>query len=432
MRGMSAARMKALSVVVAFFVLCFAIFIWFLQGTATQVPFISPTGYITQITIKDVDNLVPASKIRIAGVEVGGVRTVTQRPPNGVLVKFAITMKGAAPLHQGVKVLVGNKSLIGDTYLDVIDGTGPAIPDNSTLPDSAAVQSTQLDDVIHDLNPPTRVALGSMIRSVGAATQGTRDDTALTATGLGGLGGQGRTALDALNAQTADLRSLGGNTATLMKALDTQQGEIATLVGNAQRITNSVAGQHQALEDSIRLLPDVLRTAVTASGKITSLGHHLEPVAHGVREASPDLKVALNRLRPTTKDLRDLLPFLRGTLDKLPDTFDRTSDFKDDVGDVSPAAVDILRDLNPIIRYAKPYGPEVGAFFDLFNAEFKGTDEAGVHYARLLVQFNEASAQSPLKTSLGAVYYNPIPKPGTGARPGPWKGLYPHIQRDGN
>jgi phospholipid/cholesterol/gamma-HCH transport system substrate-binding protein len=432
MRGLSAARLKALSIVVAFFVMCFAIFIWFLQGTATRVPLISPTGYVTKITIKDVDNLVPASKVRIAGVEVGEVRTMTQRPPDGVQVEFAIDLTAAAPLHQGVKVLVGNKSLIGDTYLDVIDGTGAAFPDGSTLPDSAAVLSTQLDDVIHDLTPPTRVALGSMIRSVGAATQGTKDDIALTATGLGGLGGQGRTALDALTAQTADLRSLGRNTATLMRALDTQQGEIATLVSNAQRITNSVAGQHQALEDSIRLLPDVLRTAITASGKITSLGHHLEPVAHGVREASPDLKTALNRLRPTTKDLRDLLPSLRDVLDDLPDTLDRTSQFKDDVGDVSPDAVDILRDVNPIVRYAKPYGPEVGAFFDLFNAEFKGTDEAGVHYARLMVHINENSVQSPLKTSLGAMYYNPLPKPGSGSLPGPWKGPYPHVTRDGN
>ena len=79
-----------------------------------------------------------------------------------------------------------------------------------------------------------------------------------------------------------------------------------------------------------------------------------------------------------------------------------------------------------------PYGPDLAAFFANFNAVFKGKDEAGIHYARLMVHINEASLQSPLKTSLGAVYYNPIPKAGAGSLPGPFKGPYPHVERDGN
>jgi phospholipid/cholesterol/gamma-HCH transport system substrate-binding protein len=431
MRSLPAGRLKALSIVLAFFVLCAGIFLWFLQGTATRVPLLESRGYVSIVKIRDVDNLVPASKIRMAGVVIGEVRTVKQLS-DGVLVDFAIDLKGVAPLHQGVKVTVGNKSLIGDTYLDVVDGTGPAYPDGATLPDSAAVLSTQLDDVIRDLNPPTRVALGSMIRSVGAATQGTQANVNLTATGLGGLGGQGRTALDALVAQTSDLRALGRNAETLMRALDTQQGQIATLVYNAQQITNAVAGQHESLESSMRLLPSVLRTAQTASGKISELSGNLAPVAAGLREASPELNTAMVRLRPTTKDLRDLLPALSGTLDRLPDTLDKIDTLRSDVGDMAPDAVDILRDADPMARYAEPYGPDLAAFFANFNAVFKGKDEAGIHYARLMVHINEASLQSPLKTSLGAVYYNPIPKAGAGSLPGPFKGPYPHVERDGN
>ncbi|HTF49987.1 MAG TPA: MlaD family protein [Pseudonocardia sp.] len=427
----TAGRLKALSIVVAFFVLCAAIFLWFLQGTATRVPLLESKGYVSIIKIRDVDNLVPASKIRMAGVVIGEVRSV-QQVSDGALVDFAIELHDVAPLHQGVKVMVGNKSLIGDTYLDVVDGNGPAIPDGSTLPDTAAALSTQLDDVIHDLSPPARAALGSMLRSVGTATQGTRDNVNLTAAGLGNLGGQGRTALDALVAQTGDLRALGRNTETLMRALDTQQGQIATLVSNAQRITHAVAGQHESLENSVRMLPGVLRTAQTASGKITELSANLEPVAAGLREASPELNTALVRLRPTTEDLRGLLPSLSGTLDRLPDTLDRLPTLRTDVADLAPDAVDVMRDINPIARYAKPYGPELAAFFANFNAVFKGKDEAGIHYARLMVHINEAAVQSPLKTSAGAVYYNPIPQPGSGSLPGPFEGPYPHVERDSN
>jgi phospholipid/cholesterol/gamma-HCH transport system substrate-binding protein len=424
-------RIKAIITVALFFSGCAAVFLWFLQGTATRVPILEDKGYIAKVKIRDVDNIVPASKIREAGVEIGEVRTVTQAP-GGVLIEFAIELKGAVPLHQGIKVRIGNKSLIGDSYLEIIDGTGAPLPDGSTLPEESVELSTQLDDVIHDLNPPTRAALGSMLRSTGVGTKDTKGGVDATMGGLGDLGRQGHTALDALTAQTADLRTLGRNTAALMDALDTGQGQIATLVSNAQLITNSVAGQHQSLEATMRKLPGVLQAAKDASGKVTELSSNLQPVAAGLREASPELNSALVKLRPTTKDLRELMPPLSGTLDRLPRTLDKLDTLSKDVGDISPDGVDILRDVDPMLRYIRPYGPEVAAFFADFNAVFKGQDEKGIHYARLMLHFNEAAEGTPVRSSSLGVYYNPLPKPGTGSLPGPFKGAYPKVERDPN
>jgi phospholipid/cholesterol/gamma-HCH transport system substrate-binding protein len=47
----------------------------------------------------------------------------------------------------------------------------------------------------------------------------------------------------------------------------------------------------------------------------------------------------------------------------------------------------------------------------------------------LLPHINEQSVQSPLKLAVGT-YYNPLPAPGSGSRPGPYAGKYPHIGRE--
>lgn len=426
--NLTSGRPWRVAVLLAFAAGCTAVFLWFLSGTATRVPLLSPNGYLATVQIRDVDNLVPASKVRMAGVVIGEVRSV-KVIPNATLVTFAVDMKGVAPLHQGVTIQVGNKSLVGDTYLNITDGTGPALPDGSVLPDDAVRLSTQLDDVIHSLDPAARSSLASMLRSTGAATAGTQQSVAGLATGLGGLGRGGNTALDAVARQSADLRQLGRNTEILMNALDEGQGEVADLVSNAQRITSATAGQHQAFDDTMRRLPGVLHSADDASSKIAELSHNLGPVASGLRRSSSNLNDALHKLRPTTSDIRGLLPYLSDVQRRAPRTFDRLSTLKDDIHTVSPSGTSILRDLDPALRYASPYGTDLGVFFANFNAVFY-PDEAGVFYARLLAQVNEAAVVSPLKTSLGSVYYNPLPKPGAGAQPGPFVGHYPRVERD--
>ncbi len=423
---LSFGRAGRLAVVVVFFMACAGIFVWFLQGTATKVPLISPQGYEATIRFKDIDNIVPASKVRIAGVPVGDVRNV-KTVQGAAQVTFEIDNENAMPLHQGVIVRVGNKSLVGDSFLDIVDGKGPAIPEHSTLPDSAARTSTQIDDIIHDLDPTTRAELAGMLRSTGAATAGTQKNVGLLATGLGGLGGPGSAALDALVAQQADLRQLGRNTAVLMDALDAGQGQIASLVTNAQRVTDAVAGQRGAMESTIRMLPGVLTAAQNASGKVTELSDNLKPVAAGLRDSSGNLNGALQKLRPTTADLRGLLPALSDVQDRAPKTFDRLPALSDDVHLVAPQGTSILRDLDPALQYLAPYGGDIGAFFANFNAVFY-PDEAGIFYARILAQGNEATVQSPLKTSLGSIYYNPLPKPKAGNNTGPFKGPYPRVE----
>jgi phospholipid/cholesterol/gamma-HCH transport system substrate-binding protein len=122
---------------------------------------------------------------------------------------------------------------------------------------------------------------------------------------------------------------------------------------------------------------------------------------------------------------------LDNTLDSASPTLDGIPDFGDDLRDqLIPRSRDILRDVNPMVDYLRPYGPEIGGFLANFNAMVNYTDEAGNHYFRTFLTGNDASVATPLGLKAGALtYYNPIPKAGGGSQPGPFTGKFPRLER---
>jgi phospholipid/cholesterol/gamma-HCH transport system substrate-binding protein len=103
--------------------------------------------------------------------------------------------------------------------------------------------------------------------------------------------------------------------------------------------------------------------------------------------------------------------------------------FSQDVRDVAPSAQSVLRDVNPMLAYLKPYGRDLASLVSNFSASLGYTDEAGNTYLRLQPRVSELSVQSPLR--FGALTYkNPYPTGGTGGAQGPFTGKYPRVERE--
>lgn len=423
-----ASQARRAFVIVALFVLaCVGIVVYLFTGTQVVVPVLEQAReYEVSATVRDVDNLVPAGQVRIAGVEVGEVRSVERRP-EGMHVVLALD-EAAAPLHEGAKIRIGARSLVGETYLGVVDGTGSELSSGTHLPEGAVEPSVDVRELVHSLGPETRTELSGTLQSLGAGTEGRVQDVDAILTGFGKLGREGYTALDAVAAQSDALRDVVSETATLMSALDTSEGAIADLVSNGRRITEATAGQRGAIEASVRELPGTLESANTATASLTELAGALTPVAANLRESGTPLSEALQELPATSQDLRQLLPALDGTLDRAPATLDRIPTFGTDVRAAVPAAREILRDVNPALAYLRPYGPELGGFIANFNAILGYQDEAGVHYARLLALGISDAQQTPVDQGV-TTYHNPYPAPGAGTEPGPFSGEYPRVER---
>jgi len=419
-----------LAVLGTFFAVCAVVMGILYTGTGQQLPVVSGKKYLATVDFDDVDNLVKAAQIQTAGIKVGQVRTISRVDTDTLRVTLALD-DTVAPLHEGARIRLGARSLVGESYLDLTDGTGSELPDSSHLPATAVEPSVQLNDVLASVDADTRGRLRTLLRSLGRSTEGAGDDVSALLSGMGDLGRTGHTALDAIAAQSQDLTALAQETSSVLAALDTGQGEIAQLVDSAEMVTRATAGQRTAIERSLRLAPSVLDNAASASDSLSELSQALLPVATSLRAAAPNLTTALDELPATTTDLRGMMAPLAAVLDKVPATLDRIPRTGKDLRAFVPAASSTLRDVNPMLAYLRPYGPDLAAYFANFNAVLNYRDENGAWYLRLTPLVNTHSPQLPVKMpGLAGNYTNAYPRPGAGSQPGPFTGQYPHVERD--
>jgi phospholipid/cholesterol/gamma-HCH transport system substrate-binding protein len=425
----SSAKGRVLAVAL-FVVVCISSIV----GLLIPAGFFSGFGnmYSVKVQVADVDNAVKNGQVRIAGVRVGDILAV-EAHPGGAIVTLGFRDE-YKPLHEGAIVRVGNRSLVEETYFDITDGKGAAIPDGGSLPASSVQTSTQLRDLLDSLDEKTRASLSAMLRSTGSATKDTHEPVGQLFAGLGGIGGDGNTALAALGDQSQDLKLLLRDTTTMLNALDTGQGQIATMVDNANRLTAATAEQKPAIEATMVRLPGVLDSAYHASASLHDLSDALRPVAHGLSDAAPRLRDALHDLPDVSRDLRRMLPHLDRVLDRAPRTLHKVHRFSSPLkDDVIPNARDILQDANPMLGFMAPYGPELGGMIGNFGAILNYQDESGrqVFHASLVTP-GATAVGSPINPgNLGrSNFWNPIPKAGTMRHFQPFDGKYPRIERE--
>jgi phospholipid/cholesterol/gamma-HCH transport system substrate-binding protein len=415
-------------VLAVFIAACAGLFGFLWLNSGGKLPGISKAGYTADVRFHTASNLVYDSDITIAGIKVGKVQALNTE---GDLARITMRLDNNSPLHEGVTVQVRNKTLIEETYLEITDGKGPALPNGAVLPPSAGKEAVELNDVLASLDKPTKDSLTALVRSLGAGTKDTKEGVSEALQGLGDLGRDGHGALSALAAQSEDLQKLTGNTAKLLAALDTRQGQIAQLVSDADKLTQSTAGSDQELQAVLRQLPGLMDTAKNASGGLSKLGPALGPVARNLDAAAPDLNAALKELPGASTDLRGLLPSLNGVLDSAPNTLQRVPTFAGDASKFLPTLNVALGDVNPMLSYLVPYGRDVAAFFTNIG-QVTARGDANGHAIRLFMVFNEQSVKGvPLNMDVGPLKKNnPYPGPGQSAKPGAFNGQYPRVEQD--
>lgn len=417
------------AVVAAFVALCAVIFGYLWLSAGGRLPLISQEGYRVSVSLPDVDNLVFQSDVRVAGVPVGKIQELTV---DGRKAKVTLELnEDVAPLHEGATVTVSAKTLIEETYLAVVDGKGAEIPNGSTLPAGSGIEAVQLNDVLTSLDQPTRDNLGKLVRSSGLITTDTRDEVDNLLTGLGGLGREGSGALEAAADQSQDLAELTANTARVLQALDQRQGQIVQLSEDSDKITAAMAAEKANIEELVRTLPPFLDSAQDATNDLQDLSDPLNDVAKNLEDGAVPLTAALKELPATTKELRLLVPDLQRVIDRGPATFTRTPKFVKTARPAVKSISGLLQDVNPMLAYMKPYGPDIAANFRNISLGTSSQDANGrILRVKTIFSGNSVNSAAPLKV-LG-MHFNPYPDPGLAQdKPGvSFTGNYPHVVRD--
>jgi phospholipid/cholesterol/gamma-HCH transport system substrate-binding protein len=272
------------------------VFLFFIFGQYTTG---SRTGYSALFT--EVSRLKPGETVRVAGIRVGTVNDVTLRPDKKVEVTFDADRD--VVLTTGTRAAVRYLNLVGDRYLDLVEGPGStkALPAGAQIPIDHTAPALDLDLLLGGLKPITQ----------GLNPQ---DVNALSAALIQVFQGEGGTLQSLLSKTSSFSNTLADNSQTVQALID----NLNTVIGTIDKDGTKFSGALDRLEKLISGLSqdrDTVGTAITALDNGTAsiadlLGRARPPLAGTVDE--------LNRLAPLLDKDKNLID---ASLQKAPNNY---------------------------------------------------------------------------------------------------------------
>jgi phospholipid/cholesterol/gamma-HCH transport system substrate-binding protein len=292
---------RTLTRVVLFTAMCFA-FMFVLVTVFGQFRFDASSSY--SAVFSNVSGLKGGNFVRIAGVEVGKVRSMTLHKDGTVTVEFAIDRN--LTLTEGTKAAVRYENLIGDRYLSLEEGAGS----------------------IRKLQPGQTIPL--------AQTAPALDIDAL----LGGF----RPLFRALDPD--QVNALSGE---LLRVFQGQGGTISSVLSQTSALTSTLAGRDQLIGEVITNLNTVLGTFAARDDQFSEGLDKLSQLAEGLSDRRNDIATATAHINATAGTVADLLTDARPPIKEAVNQADRVSgqimadhEYVDDLLKTLPDAYQVL------------------------------------------------------------------------------------------
>ena len=162
---------------VAFAGSCIGLLIYLWTSFGGSVP-LAPKGYRFDVEFDQAVQLAAQSDVRISGVSVGKVVSVGLDRRTGLTRAVIEIDRQFAPRPADTRAILRQKSLLGETYVELSPGTptGPKLPDGATLPRAQVAPTVQLDQILSTFDPTTRLAFETWMQQAGIALTGRGED----------------------------------------------------------------------------------------------------------------------------------------------------------------------------------------------------------------------------------------------------------------
>jgi phospholipid/cholesterol/gamma-HCH transport system substrate-binding protein len=363
---------------------CFGLilFLWVAFGGPT--PLASKSYRITAY-FPEATQLAVESDVRIGGVSVGKVKEVKLAPASERVEGYDTTEATIeidpqfAPISEDARAILRQKTLLGETYVELTSGTEPgaeaapvslgaaanftdaqadgveALDEGATLDVTRTENATQIDEIFNALDDETRNAFQRWQANAAVAIKGRGLDLNDTLGNLGPFIGDASEVLSTLRRQKSALKSMVRDTGTVFAALSERDGELAGAITGSEATFGALADADEALAESFQILPTFQRESRLTlesldrfQGKARPLVQELLPVANDI---TPTLR-SVRRLSPNLEDLfEDLDPLIEVSRDGLP-ALERLLG-EQGLQPLMDALDPFLANLNPAVRYLR-------------------------------------------------------------------------------
>jgi phospholipid/cholesterol/gamma-HCH transport system substrate-binding protein len=404
-------------VMVGFALSCFGLllFLWLAFGGPTPL---KPQGYRFKVSFGEATQLAHESDVRISGVPVGKVKDIRTNPTSGRSDATIELEPEYAPLPADSKAILRQKTLLGETYVELTPGTGTGakVPDNGRLRTGQVADTVELDEILRAFDPQTREAFQSWIQTQAASLDGRGQDLNDALGNLAPFAKDTTKVLTILNSQKAAVRQLVRNTGEVFDALSERDGQLAGLITNSNRVFATTAEREQELQDTFKALPTFEKESRTTLARLSKFSANANPVVTDLRPAARELSPTLVQMSRLAPDLKALFTDLGPLVDAGKRGLPATGEFLDQLHPLLAEFDGPLKQLNPILDGAALYKSELTAFFanstaaTQASAAVVGADEPA-HYLRTSNPLNpEMLAQYPKRLTTNRT--NPYPFPG--------------------
>jgi phospholipid/cholesterol/gamma-HCH transport system substrate-binding protein len=408
-------------VIILFALSCFGLLLFLWESFGGPLP-LKPKGYRFSIAFQRTLGLAEQSDVRISGVDVGHVITLKQDKDG--LTHATLEIEGSyAPLRANMHAILRQKTLLGETYVQLIPQhgghSGPLLRDGARLASTQVEPSVTLEDILSTFDPKTRHAFQVWQQSVAEGINGRGEQINADFATLEPFVEHTNKLVTVLASQEGALRALVHNTGVVFNALGSRDHQLEGLIVNGERTFHAAAEGSQAFAAAFRALPSFEHNSIVALKTLDSFATVASPFFDEFRPAERQLALLLQSAKPFApefnKFLTSLGPLTEAAKKGLPDvkkTLDLTTPVLENFRPV-------IHNFDPFLQYSSEYVPEIQAFFANFTAatEAQGANGSTLnagpheHYLRAMQVFRPASlAIYPQRT--GTDRSNPYPLPG--------------------
>ncbi len=349
-----APKFKSVAIAVAFALSCVGlmIFVWVQFGGSVPL---AAQGYRVRAVFNETGLLVPNADVRIAGVNVGKVVSVSSEGVKS-LVTLDLDAK-YAPVPADTRAILREKTLLGEAYVELSTGnrSGPKLRDGGTIPNVQVASTQQLDQVLNSFTPPVQRNFQAFLEGSGQALKGRGQDLndALgnldsTATELNELAG-------VLNGQKSNLQTMIRDAGTVFTALGERGQDVQSLITQGDTVFRATSAENRNLTATVNAFPGFLTQLRTTLVKLNTTLGIAKPSLDALKPVTPLLRPALADLAGLSGPLVSLLRAAPGVLREADSVQPDITTFTKDLIPVANSLLPAAEQLSPVINIVADY-----------------------------------------------------------------------------
>ena len=400
---------------VLFALSCFGLFVFLWVAFGGPTP-LKADGYRFTVPFKEAGQLAQEADVRISGVRVGTVKSITTDPVSGSSKVVVQMLPQYSPVAKDSRAMLRAKSLLGENYLELTPGNpnGPFVADNGTLPQGNIKPSVELDEIFRAFDPKTREAFGTWQQQLAIAGAGYGRDLNDAFAQLAPLEEQAASLARVLNQNQAALSGLVHDTGVVFSALSARGNQFASLIVNSNRVFSTTAAANQQLADTFVALPTFQRESRTTLDRLVQFGETTNPLVLQLQPVAKALAPTAASLEAVAPDLNDLMIGLGPAITASEKGLPATDSFLAETPPLLQAVDPLAANLNPLFQYIGQYPNDItAALGNAAAATNARTDLNGktVRYLRVANPLNpQALAAYPQRVKSSRSNPYPVPR----------------------